>query len=124
MRNVPACLYFANFVFSDLSEQYAMRPAEERKRYRIMSIGCSSCMIAAGLICLIVGIIVVAGWFSYAESVVDNFNRERDAMNKERENFWRNVPKIPTRFNVPTFFDGRRFFNQDANGTTPTTTLT
>ena len=81
-------------------------------------------MIAAGLICLIIGIIVVAGWFSYAESVVDNFNRERDAMNKERENFWRNVPKIPTRFNAPTFFDGRRFFNQDANGTTPTTTLT
>ena len=118
MRNVPACLYFANFVFSDLSEQYAMRPAEERKRYRIMSIGCSSCMIAAVLICLIVAIIVVAGWFSYAESVVDNFNRERDKINKEMENFRRNVPKIPTRST------GRFIWNQDANGTTPTTTLT
>ena len=34
------------------------------------------------------------------------------------ENFWRNMPNIPTRST------GRFIWNQDANGTTPTTTLT
>ena len=74
---------------------------------------------------LIVGLIVICCFIIATIPMVyliyKAFEMMQTAQKDFREsddNFWRNMPNIPTRST------GRFIWNQDANGTTPTTTLT
>ena len=79
MRNVPACLlacFFANtcIVFLYVSEDNSRRPPAERKIYRKISTGVSSCLIVLGIISMIAEIILVIKGILYLKTGIDIYN--------------------------------------------------